>query len=225
MTNWKRIFVALKKWLVRLFIWLARAELGILAIGIILAILVMIHILGPTENRVKCAGLLLQVLGLGVTLYGISSTKKLFNQPTLLQAGLNWVREFPLPRKGKIIHASALASASIVISGAHLTVLHIPPPDASLEDRIEAIEHNFKEYQASVDMRIQQHAETLRSLQQNQSEEQTARQGEHRSLSQKLERSSTDGLLLTFWSVIWVMAGLILSTFPTEIAIFLTGIP
>lgn len=201
-------------WVTRLLHWLARARLAAFTIAVVV-VAVWVSFLVHTEPAIRLAGLCLQLLGIAAAALGIRDTRRMFGKPSFLQSLRSWAASWPR-FKPKAQHVSVSGSVSIG-SSASATVWQGVAPDATLEQRINALEANLK----SVDGRlhsaegvISTNERTFTSKLQQESHERGTQVAE---LHHKVEAASTDGLRLAAAGAFWLAIGVVLSTASPEI--------
>jgi len=199
--------------------WLMQAQRVWVPIVAALGI-VLVTSLFPTsaENRVRYCGLVLQVLGIGTVVFGITSKRRLFGRPSLLEHVRNWLSK--RPRWGVARQFVLVAEpASLSLSGsARLSVWRGVGPEASLEDRMAAAEANLTTLRTELgDLADQVRAEAGQRVEAVNAERQ-AREAAVRDLRVHLEGLGAEGLHMEMTGVFWLVMGVVLATMPGEIA-------
>ncbi len=201
-------------WLTRLLHWLTRARLAAFTVAFVVVVVWMAFLV-HTEPAIRLAGLCLQLLGIAAAALGIRDTRRMFGKPSFLQSLSSWAASWPR-FKPKAQHVSLSESVSIG-SSMSATLSQGVAPDATLEQRIDALEANLK----SVDGRLQSaegaistNERTLMSKLQQESHERGTQIAE---LHRKVEAASTDGLRLAASGAFWLAMGVVLSTASPEL--------
>lgn len=172
---------------------------------------------GTADDRVRYCGLSLQLLGILTVVVGLVTRRRLFNHPSLVNDLRNWLARRPRwGAKPQTIYGSigaVLAPLSASVKGSVGV-----PPDASIEDRLAALEANIKSLKA-------EQAETGKELR-----KETGKLIEALDLERRMRESGVmeirnlvntlgaGGLHLEWAGVLWLVLGVILTTIPSEIA-------
>lgn len=203
-------------------LWLAEARYTWISIGVILLALVISLRPNTPEHIIRLTGLVLQVLGIGTVIWGISETRALFGHPSFASKAKLWLKRFPLLRRN-IIHATtgvALASATCK-ARAHST--HGPTgPNPTIEARIESLERNIVLIHERISGTQKEMDEEFRKSTEALKNEEHARKAEDNQLHEKLEATGTGGMHISAIGASWLFVGVVLSTAAIEIAELLT---
>jgi len=201
-------------WVTRLFHWLVRARLAAFAAAVVV-VAIWVSFRAHTEPAIRLAGLCLQLLGIGAVALGIRDTRRMFGKPSFLQSLRNWAASWPR-FKPKVQHLSGSASLSIG-SSASATVWHGVAPDATIDQRVNALEANLKSVESrlrSAEGTISTNERVLTSKLQQESQQRVTQITE---LHRKVEAASTDGLRLAAAGAFWLTIGVVLSTASPEL--------
>jgi hypothetical protein len=179
--------------------------------------LAVVIALGPysSEPLIRITGLMLQLLGIGTVIWGISETRAFFGHPSLASKTGGWLRRFPLLRRNVV--ATASCSAVIALGGkmrAHTTHAPLGP---TLSDRVDALEKNIvlihdriSETQKELDAETAKSAEALKT-------EEANRKTADQELAHKLESTATGGVHISAIGASWIFVGQILGSTAPEI--------
>jgi hypothetical protein len=166
---------------------------------------------------IRLTGLVLQLLGVGTIVWGISETRALFGHPSFAAKAKSWLERFPLRRRNIILAAGA-ASLSAATCKARGYVTRGPGPNPTVNTRLDALERNvsliherISGTQKEMDEEFRKTAEALKN------EEQT-RQAEDNANRAKLEATGTGGVHISAIGASWLFVGVVLSTAGVEIA-------
>lgn len=201
-------------WIARLLHWLARPRLAAFAVAVVV-VAVWVSFFVHTEPAIRLAGLCLQLLGIAAAALGIRDTRRMFGKPSFLQSIRSWATSWPR-FKPKVQHVSISGSASIGLSGS-ATVSCGVAPDATLEQRIDALEASIKSVEGrlrSAEGAISTNERAFTSKLQQESQERGTQVAE---LHRKVEAASTDGLRLAAAGAFWLTIGVVLSTASPEL--------
>lgn len=204
--------------------WWSRARVWVsplipYAKGLLLVFIgvLLIPIFNLNEFWVRVIGVLMEVLGLWTVLSEIRQTRTTFGLPGFFETFIAWVKRVPIPGRRRVITAEVHA-AEMAISAASATARIAASEDADLEVKVRVLRENVDAlYQLVSDLR-----DKMRDLDNRAKKdlrEETRKLGaELEKLEERLNLVHTGGLDISFLGVIYVFAGMVLETFPTEIA-------
>jgi hypothetical protein len=186
-----------------------------LTIGLLAACLLFCLVLRESESNIRLTGGLLQLLGLGTVVWGIHDTRKLFGLPPVLSKFREWLRK--RPGQPVIVQLSGVAAVGSTGRFASTGAPSSLGPNASIEDRLAALEHNqmFIQHQFHA---LRERDDTIeRDLKTSMDTERTERRNATFEVQSKLSAFATGGIYLSTMGTIWILAGTMLSTASTEI--------
>jgi hypothetical protein len=195
------------------YAWLSLAVIG----G---ALLVSLRPHHTSEPIIRLTGLVLQLLGIGTVIWGISETRALFGHPSLTSKARAWLGRFPLWRRNVVIAAiGSIESTDVAKARGYGT--HGPGINPTIETRVSALEKNITAIheristtQKEMDEEYQKTADALKR-------EEQSRVAEDATIREKLEATGTGGVHISLIGASWLFVGVILSTASVEIAILL----
>lgn len=197
--------------------WLAEARYAWLSIAVISVALLISLRPHTTEPVIRLTGLVLQILGIGTVMWGISETRALFGQPSFASNTKAWLGRFPLMQHNVVIAVEG-ATLAIVSGKARAYRTHGAGKNPTIEARIEALERNItslheriNQAQNEMDVEFQKIAKALKH-------EEQVRQTEVNVIREKLEVTGTGGVHISAIGASWLFVGVILSTAAIEIA-------
>lgn len=173
---------------------------------------------GTIDDRVRYCGLALQVIGISTVAWGLRARRRLFNLPSLwdnLRAYLGQCLR--LGAKPQTNSFSGTGGYSLSGRG-RVSSWQGVPPDASIEDRLAALEANvesLKTQQAETDKELQ---EETRKLIEAADSERRMRESAVIDIRRQLGTLGAGGLQLEWAGVFWLILGVVLATAPSEIA-------
>lgn len=196
--------------------WLAEARYAGLSAVVICVALVISLRPHTAEPVIRLTGLVLQLLGIGTVIWGISETRALFGHPSFASKAKSWLSRFPLLRRNIVLTASgAVFSAAFGKARGYET--H-GPANPSIEARVEALEKNvtsiherISQTQKEMDEEFHQTVDALKR-------EEQSRQTEDGVIREKLEATGTGGVHISAIGASWLFVGVILSTAAIELA-------
>ena len=201
MMSWLREFRRkMVLWGLTFWRWLGRARLLWLAIGIIVLGLTIIAI-RPSEFSLKLIGMLFQLIGIVVVVVDVRVLAK------------EWLRSLPLYGK-----QDRTAYATGVIGMAKFGgIVVTTDPAAPLESRVTALESlstNLREQLASVEEKLKVKSDEI-------AQEATHRQNADKEILDRMKYDSEKVLRLGAAGALLLFFGVILTTFPVELANFI----
>jgi hypothetical protein len=200
--------------------WLTEARYAWFALGVIFVALVVSLRPHTPEPVIRLTGLVLQVLGIGTVIWGISETKALFGHPSFAAKTKSWIERFPLLRRNVVLAAGAASFASATCKArAHVT--HGSGPNPTIETRVESLEKNIVLVHERISSTEKEMDEEFRKAAEALNSEEQARQSEDKVLHGRLEATGTGGVHISAIGASWLFVGVVLSTAGVEIAEFL----
>ena len=221
----RKIFQVIKLlilWPKKFWIWAWKNFHVIIIFFLVVAPPLTASLCWPDEDIIRRGGLWLQLAGIGTVWWGIEETRKLFGHPHFWQQARQRLRDgwhtFPPLRRGVIVEAEA---ASMTISsgmGVRADVRADAPPDATVEQRLKAMERNLtlvREDLASFENRTDDEiAKLTKALKQEQKDRAEGKQ----ELRNLITVTETGGLHITMSGAIFLFLGVAMSTIPAELA-------
>lgn len=204
----------------QLWPWLVEARFVWLALGVIaVALIVALRPYTP-EYVIRLTGLVLQLLGIGTVIWGISETRALFGHPSCASKAKSWFERFPLWRKNIALASGAATLPAFTGKGRGYSTKRLDP-NSTIENRIDALEQNISliherisSVEKEIDEEFRKTAEALKN-------EEQARQAKDNVIHAKLEATGTGGVHISAIGAAWLFIGVVLSTAGVEIAEFL----
>lgn len=197
--------------------WLAEAKYAWLSALVICIALGISLRPQTTEPIIRLTGLVLQLLGIGTVIWGISETRALFGHPSIKSKAKSWLIRFPLLHRNIVMSASCVSSSSS-FGKARGYGIQGAGENPTIETRVEALEKNvtsihkrISETQKEMDAEFQKAANALKT-------EEQARHTEDDAIRAKLEATGTGGVHISAIGASWLFVGVILSTAAVEIA-------
>lgn len=200
--------------------WLGEARyawLSLAVIGVALVIALRPH---TTEPVIRLTGLVLQLLGIGTVIWGISETRALFGHPSFASKTKAWLGRFPLLRRDGVVAVGDLSLSLAAVKGRGHQ-MHGPGGNPTIESRLDALEKNviaaherITQTQQEMDQEFQKTGNAI-------NREAQSRQTEDKAIREKLESTGTGGVHISAIGALWLFVGVVLSTAAIEIAEFL----
>lgn len=197
-------------------LWLGEPRLFYLALVPVFLGFGVICLARGSEPSLRITGMVLQVLGIGTVIWGISKTRAHFGHPSLSSIFLAWIRRFPLIRRSVALQTDGVR-VGLSVTGGRLTSVFQPKSHMPLEERLAHIERGIEIVQdriAGAERQIDQHKSSVDGQLKAESRK---REEQDRSILKNFERSSTGGLHISAIGALWLFVGVILSTASQEI--------
>lgn len=201
----------------RLLAWLAEPKALYFALIPVLLGFGVIYCFNASEPSIRISGLILQALGIGTVIWGISETRSQFGHPSSISIFLAWLNRFPLKRQIGYFQPDGITMSSSIV-GARGTSIFIPTPDAPLDERLKTIENGLETLQDRIEgaeSQIDQHQSTTNG---KILAEAHTRESEDGKIMASIESSSTGGLYISAIGALWLFVGVVLSTAAPEIS-------
>jgi hypothetical protein len=196
--------------------WLADARHVWYSLAIIAVALIISLSLYPTEPVIRITGLVLQFLGIGTVVWGISETRALFGHPSVVSKIKAWFGRFPLVRRNVVL---SVDSASLAIRGGTARIYQThKAADSTTEARLDSLERNVTLIHERITLAQKEMDEGLHKISASVKHEEQLRQTEDNETRKKLEATGTGGVHISAIGASWLFVGLILSTAAPEIA-------
>jgi len=201
----------------RLWLWLIEARYAWLALGVIAFALIVYLRPQTPEPVIRLTGLVLQLLGIGTVIWGISKTRALFGHPSFSVKVKSWFERFPLRRKSPV-QATVAAILSDATLNARGYVMQGPGPNSTVETRLNALEENISSIHERISSIERVMGEEFRKKAEAIRNEEQARKTEDNAIRAKLEATGTGGVHISAIGALWLFVGVILSSASVEIA-------
>lgn len=170
------------------------------------------------EDGLRYAGLLLQLLGVGVVAYTLRGRGKLFGKTPVLTFAVAWLRRVPKFRqRHTILEASGSAQANSS-SSAEATVWRGPELGQSLEVQLDAIRENISTLRDQLERAEYRSSHKIAELHNAIESERAQRSSQLQEAKRTLETLATDSLYLEVAGLAWLVVGIVLATVPQELA-------
>ena len=170
------------------------------------------------EVHMRWTGMLLQIGGVGTVAWGLSKTLQLFGKPNVLDSVVQWIGAFPrLLRKGTGQTVRLGFSENITV-GHDMSVSTLKPKPQTVEAQIEWLIERIEKQKRRIHKLEQQAKEQTEILKEKVQQETSERASEDDRINQHvLEEVAIGGLHLEFMGVVWLVVGIVLSSFPAEL--------
>jgi outer membrane murein-binding lipoprotein Lpp len=188
------------------------------SLGVMLFVLAVTYLLPLTlEKRVRFGGLVLELAGISVVVFGLNEKLRLFNRPTLIGQLGSWLAGYPSfkPRH----HVLEAAGAAIGIAGCRASLsVWSNPANQSSEARLDALERNVTRLREDQERISKQFQDETRKCELAISEERRARTEVDKELRSLIEAFGVGGAHLEAIGVSWLLVGATLATISEEIS-------
>jgi len=213
------------RWVRALGQWLQQAWRVWGPLVVVPAILALSHLIpAKLEDRLRYCGLVLELLGIATVVLGIIGKRKLFKKPTLREHIRAWFDGRPRWGRRQQAILTATGSLGIASGAAKLSMWRGIPPNASLEDRVAAVEQNLSTLRtelANAEKEIQNEA---RQRTESIAAERRARETAMSEMQAQLEGMGAESLHVEMTGVFWLVVGVVLDTISAELAWVFTSL-
>jgi hypothetical protein len=168
----------------------------------------------PAEARLKLAGFVMTILGVGLVAKSIYDTQILFERPRYRVRLLNWLKRLPpLLSRARVVRGEASITLPMLTVSARGHV-RVNPKESTFDARLEAIEENAKRIDDRISQAERRSDEDLRRVDSLVSAEGVARKKSLDALQARLVDYSAGSLDWEIVGAAWVIVGQAFGTFP-----------
>lgn len=206
----------LKLWIKCLWNWVAEGKLIFMCLLVIASTITLGFVTWSSEVSIRSAGYVLQFIGMLFAIRGLLGIRAHFGQPLLRELFFSWLKRFPKWKRNIVI---AVGTAHMGLAGMKARVEVWSPDDPSLpiEERIEKIITNLDR------IRMEQgaHAKLIDDLKDSHEvhkkkiTEKTEKL--EKNIRTELESLHTNDLITSLVGLVWLMAGITMSTMSQEL--------
>lgn len=169
------------------------------------------------EARVRIAGTLLQVAGIGTVALGLKQTRRHFGLPSTLESIWMWLKSWPVSGRRPISGSTNLGLKTV---GADLNIRYeqAAPENETLEQWKVRTESRLRLLNDAVSDLQRSIAEQGRTFEERIQQESQARSEQVAKLDDLLARVHTGGIYISLAGLIWLAVGVVMTSIPSEIA-------
>ena len=170
------------------------------------------------EARVRFAGLILQLAGIGTVVYGTRRTRNLLRQPFWDHALITSRRELPAVFRSRRVYGASPQASS---SAAPQEAASSKPAGAKRtprDERVAALEAKLLAAQSRIAQTQRRLDDEMRVRDRDDNWERTARQEADEQMWKALEEVSSGGLGVSGAGLLWLLLGVALSAAASEVA-------
>ncbi len=203
------------KWSVELWRWIAKGKIIFICLLVIVTTVVLGFFTWHSEVSIRLAGYVLQLIGMIFAIRGLLSIRSFFGQPLLKDLVFNWLKQFPKGKKEVFIETGAFNLSIGIKSSADVWT----PDNASqtIEQRIEGIVENLER----IRNRQREHANSIDDLNDSYKKHKMMVAEEAKNMKEEirsdLESLHTSDLITSLVGLIWLTAGITMSTIAPEL--------
>lgn len=205
----------------RLFRWLVEPWPIYLTVGVLIATWYSPRFFVTCKaDQIRISGYFLQLFGIITVAIGLKNTRKLFNQPNIIERFVTWAKRFPnIFAKPQTVNVSGAITGFGALDATGNVVSSM---DKSLEDRIKILEANYKQLQTDFEQAQKDFTNKVVNLKDAITAESDIRKKTDTIIQKKLEEFSVGGLHIESMGLVWLILGVTFATLPTEIAYLLS---
>ena len=204
-------------WLREIILWAAEAWLVFLCFLVILATFLFGFCIWPSEQSIRIAGYVLQILGILFAIRGLLNIRAHFSQPTLRKLFIAWLYRFPKWEKDTVISVvdGFRATASM---RARAEVWSPDNTEVPLEKRIDRIIKNIERIREEQKIISEQIDKLQENHEKSQKEQEQARVNVENNFRAELESLHTSDIIVSLVGLIWLIFGISMSTMSQELS-------
>lgn len=207
----------ISSWRIRWYMLCASGPLKVgLAFGLPLICVCTMYFWSFTEAVVRFHGLLLQLFGMLLLLYGLSKTLEELGEEPILASIWNWLRRF-ISGKPRYVHGTGHAATKISAS-MKATPQIAEPKNDSLEERIKRLEAGLNAVKWQLELHQDQSLKEIDRIRSDLKSEREERRKIFDGLNRKVHSLHAGGARLSAVGTVWLFAGVVLGTIPNEIS-------
>lgn len=205
-------------WLVALWRWLGEGKVIFMCLLVLAAAMSLGGFALRTEASSRVAGFVLQLLGMVFAIRGLLGVRVHFGHEPLRTLFVDWLKRFPRWQRNTVISMGAANMGSMTGMKASLEVWAKDDSTLALEQRVERLVNNLERVRTEQ----RHHAELIDNLRSEHEEHKKlvadqTKNLEH-DLRSDLEKIHTSDLITSLVGLVWLTAGIIMSTLAPELA-------
>jgi hypothetical protein len=170
------------------------------------------------EKRFQFMGLFLELSGIVLVVYGLNKTLKLYLGKHLFHFFPKWIKRFP-KFGGLPIISGYMNARENGYDTCQAVVTTSPPPDMSVENRVELLEKQYQKVWSQVQSNRFQFENEIKKLSDGLIAERKERERGDLQAQHSLKEFALGDVQLELMGVIWLFSGAIFATASTELAL------
>ena len=187
-------------------------------LGLATALVVGFFLSNSREAFIRYTGFSLELLGISTVAAGLSSTRRLFGRPSVVEKSKAWLKRLiDSLKKPKPIVVSA-EPARVQYRASSATVARGLKENPTLEDRLSHLEEQIRNLSGEARKFREEVRASIDDVNKSVSNEIRDRRNQQRELRAQLESLSVGGLNLETVGLVWILIGVTFSSLPEEIA-------
>lgn len=164
------------------------------------------------------SGMVFELGGLYLVAMGLSDMRRLFGRPPVKAVVSGWFGRVADAFKPSNTVIVAVAESGSATAFAEVRATNNTEEEASLEQRLDALELNVKRIQAELDSKVQGLRQKIDTATESIGQESRVRQTGDQEITRKLEEIAVGGIHLEALGLFWVCMGLIETNIPEIIS-------
>jgi hypothetical protein len=202
-------------WIVDIWRWLAEGEIVFMCILVLAAAVMIGFFMWCSETSIRSTGYALQFLGMIFAIRGLLGVRSHFGQPPLRQLFVIWLKRFPKWKKSFVgLKGTVQAVSSLK---AQLEVWIQDKADQTIEKRIEGIVKNLDRIRKEQG----EHTKSIEELKDSLGEHKKKVADDSKKMDEKLRKDleslHTSDLITSLVGLVWLIAGISMSTMAPEL--------
>jgi hypothetical protein len=211
--NAKKWFVDLKSWLIKFLRWVGEALPALIFFGVLLVVGLVCIYTNATEETIIYWGLVLQLLGMAVAIWGLLKIRNHFNKPTLRHLAYGWLKRFPKWDRRVPPKVSSLYG-SILFSDDSLEQWFPDDPESSIEARMELILKNLDLLREGRSNIVKGISALSKKQEIDKNELSETIKTKEVLIKSDLEKLHTSDIFTSIVGLLWLICGIVMSTAP-----------
>lgn len=205
-------------WIARTLQWLCEVPTFWLFLLVLFSLVSLpVAVVETTEDAFRYAGLLLQMVGLGVVGYTLRDRGKAFKNKSVLKFAADWFSRFPsLHARERAAEISVVASSSTSMTG-NVTVWRAQRLDQPIEAQIKDLYENLVRLRDEMGNISARTFQQMSELQNAIELERVERADQIQQTKRTLRKVAAESLYLEVAGFWWLVTGIILATIPREL--------
>lgn len=197
--------------------WLAEPRLFWLTVIVSVGAIYFATRAGATELHVRAISAGLQLLGVANVAWGIRETRKLFSRRGVVDWTRDWWGRRPTGSKRIGVLAGAIHLGGMTAT-ATLSAHIDRSKTASLDERVDRLEKDFDILRDQLTQTRDEFKQTTKEHRKKLEDEARVREAADAANRKLVESTQTGGLALSAAGAVWLVVGIVLGSFPEEIA-------
>ncbi|MES9934305.1 MAG: hypothetical protein ABW162_15960 [Candidatus Sedimenticola sp. PURPLELP] len=205
------------RYLSRVIQWLIEPRIVWMCLLVLAAAILIPFYTWKTEFSIRLSGYLLEMFGLGLTLFGLVKIRSHFQLDSIKTLLSSWLARFPKWRGNVVLGVGSARSKSFV-SNAFFSVWSPDDKTAPLEERVDKIITNIERLRDTQSQNRQKIGAIESDVTELKKSEAKAREEMEKKIKEDMESVHAGGIFESMAGLVWLAGGLTLSTLSEELS-------